>query len=1043
METTAISISVNSGSNNDGDIKGLAHLVEHMLFSGTKEFRQPYFLIDNISKAGGTINAFTSYNQTNYHLEASNTSKSIRNINPQVKSDDGVVGYLIHMFSRFFKNPVFNNQCIKNEIKDINEEHLANLNSESKRFYHCLKLLVSETHSFHSFATGNTNTLSSIPKLRKHLVNYFERYYYASNIKIVIKSSLSLNQLQKLAVMNFNDIPDKPISPQLALPFFQTYEKGNLLQVETTKQPKMRVVFPINQLNDSLIQISKVWIELLGQEEPGSLCFHLLKQNFATEVNVFDQLVDFNNLMIFIEIHLTTNGYNNIKTIMRYISAYIKLILRSPVKRIGKVIDQCLRLEKFEFIYQDNDDSSMDEVSCLSERLHYLHPSDVLVGYKLQSNLPTSLFLIETKRWLNIRSSNLIVFGPSTIDSRPMKCQLSDEYYTLNYCVCRLDSKSVDYDSVPEFKLPERNKFLIWSHEELDSMLHQFHEFQGNMNMNVKFKIDQPPFLAEHSQNLELWFKKEFTFNSKCFVSFQLCSKSLEHNCRHLVAVDLLCEALGVALASSLYHSEKLGFSWSIYPSLNGTNSITITLIGINMLFKEILQELIGIVVDELRNLQSLPYSLFMRYRVGLRKRYKKLYEEEYLVQSMAAGMFVMETNVFSIEEKCETLEEIVLEEVVAISLSLINDSYTSIFLNGDGTVDDCYDISHIINRLSNHLSLDTTRKVNDPSSFQPIIGKFRFEIPAATANDFCYFYIHLGERNNSYIRTISKLLEYVTGRNIHKLKSERNLGYRIVSGLKIFRKTMGLFLYVESNEYSYKMLSRNIEDYLHVIESEIESLNNEQFREQMLNPCLNSLEFHNETQFSPDTVFDLLPCKASTNFENDSKSYFIHKSTWVQILNRNYRFNAKNGNEEVDVDLLRRVTRVELLKMFTLLVSPDSESRSIITITNDENSQRLSQKINDYIDSRSLSITSEAKSNLLKINEFDIIKEVLEKRFTQKNGMNIKGFLKPIGNDSQYLYPSKQKERTMGVSRYHHTTDIIKDQQDHLERLEVYISGQ
>src|SRR5687767_6699230 len=48
---------------------GLAHLLEHMYFKGSKRFPEPGTLGIRMKALGGMINATTSYDQTNYFCE--------------------------------------------------------------------------------------------------------------------------------------------------------------------------------------------------------------------------------------------------------------------------------------------------------------------------------------------------------------------------------------------------------------------------------------------------------------------------------------------------------------------------------------------------------------------------------------------------------------------------------------------------------------------------------------------------------------------------------------------------------------------------------------------------------------------------------------------------------------------------------------------------------------------------------------------------------------------------------------------------------------
>jgi len=64
------SIAVNAGSFNDPkDRQGLAHFLEHMIFMGSEKFPQEDAYSEHISKNGGTCNAYTEFEWTNYQFQ--------------------------------------------------------------------------------------------------------------------------------------------------------------------------------------------------------------------------------------------------------------------------------------------------------------------------------------------------------------------------------------------------------------------------------------------------------------------------------------------------------------------------------------------------------------------------------------------------------------------------------------------------------------------------------------------------------------------------------------------------------------------------------------------------------------------------------------------------------------------------------------------------------------------------------------------------------------------------------------------------------------
>jgi insulysin len=110
-----IAVSIRAGAFND-PIKymGLAHFLEHMLFMGSKKYKDEHFFMGKLSDLGGDSNAYTDFFETVYYLHV--LSKNLAEI--------------LDIFSRFFIDPLFDVNSVSREINAVNSEHMKNLNSD-------------------------------------------------------------------------------------------------------------------------------------------------------------------------------------------------------------------------------------------------------------------------------------------------------------------------------------------------------------------------------------------------------------------------------------------------------------------------------------------------------------------------------------------------------------------------------------------------------------------------------------------------------------------------------------------------------------------------------------------------------------------------------------------------------------------------------------------------------------------------------------------------------------------------------------------------
>src|SRR5262249_41405428 len=113
-EVTALHFCVKAGyfCETDSEV-GLAHLLEHMYFKGSRNFPQPGTIGIRMKGLGGMINATTAYDQTNYFCEVPAES-----LTPA-----------LDMMADAFESPNFPEDELKKECEVVIEEFNRKLDS--------------------------------------------------------------------------------------------------------------------------------------------------------------------------------------------------------------------------------------------------------------------------------------------------------------------------------------------------------------------------------------------------------------------------------------------------------------------------------------------------------------------------------------------------------------------------------------------------------------------------------------------------------------------------------------------------------------------------------------------------------------------------------------------------------------------------------------------------------------------------------------------------------------------------------------------------
>ena len=152
------------------DLPGLAHFCEHMLFLGTEKYpvenEYPRFL----SEHGGSSNAYTSSDHTNYFFDV---------VPVQLSG-------ALDRFAQFFLKPLFTESATEREVNAVDSEHVKNVANDGWRLSQLERSTSNPNHPFSKFGTGNLSTLMDLPKekgiqVRDELLKFHSKWY-SSNL---------------------------------------------------------------------------------------------------------------------------------------------------------------------------------------------------------------------------------------------------------------------------------------------------------------------------------------------------------------------------------------------------------------------------------------------------------------------------------------------------------------------------------------------------------------------------------------------------------------------------------------------------------------------------------------------------------------------------------------------------------------------------------------------------------------------------------------------------------------------------------------------
>ena len=195
-DKSAAALSVYRGSFHEPDSRpGLAHFLEHMLFIGTGKYPEVDSFQQYITANGGSSNAYTALDHTNYFFDIKNSGLS-----------EG-----LDRFGHFFINPLLSEEYVEREKNAVHSEYQMQIKDDGWRGYMVSKQALNPEHPGHRFTIGSLDTLNG--NVKADLDRWFKDNYSADQMGLVVLGKESLDELQALVEPLFNQVPNNNIGP--------------------------------------------------------------------------------------------------------------------------------------------------------------------------------------------------------------------------------------------------------------------------------------------------------------------------------------------------------------------------------------------------------------------------------------------------------------------------------------------------------------------------------------------------------------------------------------------------------------------------------------------------------------------------------------------------------------------------------------------------------------------------------------------------------------------------------------------------------------
>ena len=527
-----VSMAVRAGHFYDPvDCQGLAHLLEHMLFMGSRHLPKPNAINGFIEQHGGSINAWTGTEYTNYHFNCAGDA----------------LAQTLPAFADMLRQPLFEEDSLSKEINNIHAEFEFKKKDDLRRLYQIHKETCNPEHPFAKFSVGNSDIFSkhAVNELKQRLRSLHNTFYCARNMCLCIASPMPLEHMEALINQCFGSMEQGSVANDNWPPLYTDKELGVQINIHPLQDAKrMIVTFALPALqNDFRSKPLNYISHLIGDEGEGSLLAYLKNKDWALNLIAGsgiegDQFKDFN-----VSFQLTQKGLDNKSEILKALFSYIALIKDATTQAWR--YNEKAKLNALALEYEENI-KPLSMVSEYAQHLFIFSPDEIgilrsTIGDYDQGVLEHALSYFTPQ---NMRVKLI---------SKSLKTTNVCAFYMAEYHVEKMEGTLLDAlcetHTIEALRLPPPNPYLG---EEYQLILPE----QGYNSPNKL--IDDKGF--------RFWFAQDQQFHSPkgdIYMSFDAASFS--DTLESVAAKRIWLGALNDFLQAKYYRAEIAGLHYRIY----------------------------------------------------------------------------------------------------------------------------------------------------------------------------------------------------------------------------------------------------------------------------------------------------------------------------------------------------------------------------------------------------------------------------------------------------------------------------------------------
>jgi predicted Zn-dependent peptidase len=242
LETAALGVWVDAGARNETEsTNGIAHMLEHMAFKGTRS-RSARMIAEEIERVGGFINAYTGREQTAYYV--------------RVLKEDVQLG--IDILSDILQHSIFDPEELAREKGVVIQEIGQAEDTPDDIIFDRLQATAFPNQSLGRPILGTEKHVRSFT--RDTLINQIKEHYYAEGMLLIAAGAVAHDQMLALGEKYFAKLQSgAPAKIEAA-----RYAGGEFRAEDDLEQAHLTLAFPGFRADDDDIFAVQVYSTVLG-----------------------------------------------------------------------------------------------------------------------------------------------------------------------------------------------------------------------------------------------------------------------------------------------------------------------------------------------------------------------------------------------------------------------------------------------------------------------------------------------------------------------------------------------------------------------------------------------------------------------------------------------------------------------------------------------------------------------------------------------------------------------------------------------------------